>query len=99
MRQNTGNDGEFTLYEDENDGYNYEKGIYATIEFEWDESDQTFTIEDRKGSFPGMLQERVFIVRIVDTGIANGVFDSHKEGGVERCKTIHYNGKKIVERM
>ena len=94
-----GADGEFTLYEDENDNYNYEKGMYATIEFEWDESDQTLTIENRKGSFPGMLPERNFIVRIVDKSIAVGVFDSHKDGGVERCKTIHYTGTKIVERL
>ena len=73
--------------------------MYATIEFEWDESDQTLTIENRKGSFPGMLPERNFIVRIVDKSVAVGVFDSHKDGGVERCKTIHYTGTKIVERL
>ena len=28
-----GADGEFVLYEDENDSYNYEKGIYSQIKF------------------------------------------------------------------
>ena len=47
-----GADGEFTLYEDENDNYNYEKGIYSTITFTWDDAKKELTINDRKGSFP-----------------------------------------------
>jgi alpha-D-xyloside xylohydrolase len=31
LRVYRGADGDFTLYEDENDNYNYEKGAYATI--------------------------------------------------------------------
>ena len=31
LRVYPGADGSFTLYEDENDNYNYEKGVYATI--------------------------------------------------------------------
>ena len=31
LRIYRGADGDFTLYEDENDTYNYEKGAYATI--------------------------------------------------------------------
>ena len=30
-----GHDGEFTLYLDSGDGYDYEKGIYAQIPMEW----------------------------------------------------------------
>jgi alpha-D-xyloside xylohydrolase len=33
-----GANGEFTLYEDENDNYNYEKGAYSTITFTWDDA-------------------------------------------------------------
>lgn len=51
-----GSDGEFTLYEDENDNYNYEKGKYSTITFKWNDAKKTLTIEDRKGSFPGILK-------------------------------------------
>ncbi|MEJ2616051.1 MAG: DUF5110 domain-containing protein [Ignavibacteriaceae bacterium] len=51
-----GENGSFTLYEDENDNYNYEKGIYSTIKFNWDDSNHEFTIGERKGSFPGMLK-------------------------------------------
>jgi alpha-D-xyloside xylohydrolase len=53
-----GANGKFVLYEDENDNYNYERGIYSTITFDWDDKKKTLTISDRNGSFPGMLTER-----------------------------------------
>ncbi len=58
----TGQDGTFTLYEDEGVNYNYEKGRYATIPFAYDEAEGTLTVGDRKGEFPGMLKERTFNV-------------------------------------
>ena len=60
-----GANGKFVLYEDENDNYNYEKGVYATITFDWDDKKKTLTISDRKGSFPGMLENRKFNIVIV----------------------------------
>ncbi len=48
-----GADGKFVLYEDENDNYDYEKGVYSTINFNWNDKKKTLTIGDRKGSFPG----------------------------------------------
>jgi alpha-D-xyloside xylohydrolase len=76
-----GANGKFVLYEDENDNYNYEKGVYATITFTWDDAKKMLTIGDRNGSFPGMLRERKFNVVMV-TGQAN--------------KVISYTGKKVV---
>ncbi len=52
LRIYRGADADFTLYEDENDTYNYEKGAYATIPLHWDEAKQALTIGDRKGSIP-----------------------------------------------
>ena len=57
-----GADGEFTLYEDENVNYNYEKGAYAVIPFSYDDAKGELTIGDRKGEFDGMLKERTFTV-------------------------------------
>ena len=57
LRIYPGADGDFTLYEDENDNYNYEKGVYATIPLHWDDKAQTLTIGDRKGQFPGHAGE------------------------------------------
>ncbi len=55
IRVYEGANGEFTLYEDENDNYNYEKGVFSTITFSWDDAKKILTINDRKGTFPGML--------------------------------------------
>ena len=61
-----GRDADFTLYEDDGVTYGYEKGAYATIPIHWDDASRTLTIGARKGSFPGMLEERTFTVVVVD---------------------------------
>ena len=73
LRIYPGADGSFTLYEDENDNYNYEKGVYSTIDFRWDDARHQLRIDSRKGSFPGMLQERTFHVVVVRKGHGTGV--------------------------
>jgi alpha-D-xyloside xylohydrolase len=90
LRIYRGADGSFTLYEDENDTYNYEKGAYSTIPFSWDDAAQTLTIGDRAGSFPGMLDKRTFHVVFVK--------ENHGVGGLrlKGDKTVQYSGKKIV---
>src|SRR5450432_3235898 len=40
LRVYPGADGSFTLYEDENDNYNYEQGVYSTIVIHWDDAKQ-----------------------------------------------------------
>ncbi|MBR5394020.1 MAG: DUF5110 domain-containing protein [Bacteroidaceae bacterium] len=67
LRVYPGADGTFTLYEDEGDNYNYEKGQYATIVFQWNDSKKTLTIGARQGSYPGMLQQRLFTI-VLPTG-------------------------------
>jgi alpha-D-xyloside xylohydrolase len=70
LRIYPGADGSFTLYEDENDNYNYEKGVFATIEFKWNDGQRQLTISSRKGKFPGMLQKRT--INVVIVGKYNG---------------------------
>ncbi|PYU51239.1 MAG: hypothetical protein DMG48_10345 [Acidobacteria bacterium] len=91
LRIYRGANGDFTLYEDENDGYNYEKGAYATIPFHWDETKQALTIGERKGEFPGMLAARSF--QIVFVGENHGV-GVQPEGKPD--KVLHYAGKQIT---
>jgi alpha-D-xyloside xylohydrolase len=62
----TGKDAYFSLYEDENTNYNYEKGAFANIPFHYDEQLKTLTIDDRTGSFKGMLKKKVFRIITVD---------------------------------
>ena len=89
-----GADGKFVLYEDENDNYNYEKGAYSTINFNWDDKKKTLTIGDRSGSFPGMLAERKF--NIVFVGKNNGVGINNVEAP---GKVVNYSGGKVVIKL
>ena len=91
LRIYRGADADFTLYEDENDSYNYEKGMYATIPLHWDDTKQTLTIGDRKGHFPGMLESRTF--RVVFVGENHGAGISPEE---RPDKTVQYAGKQTV---
>ena len=90
LRIYTGADGEFELYEDENDTYNYEKGIYSTIKFEWNDSKQKLTIEKREGEFPGMLLERTFRITWVAPNHGIGVGINEQPDVV-----VTYTGEKI----
>ena len=66
LRLYPGADGTFTLYEDEGDNYNYEKGVYSTICFTWNDKTHTLTIGTRNGDYPGMLRNRQFSVVLPD---------------------------------
>lgn len=79
LRVYPGADGNFVLYEDEFDNYNYEKGAYTEIPMTWDESTRKLTIGARKGKYKGMMQNRKFTVILPDG----------------HSKTISYSGKKV----
>jgi len=94
IRVYPGADGKFVLYEDENDNYNYEKGMYATTTFSWDDKKRTLTISDRNGSFPGMLNSRKFSFVLVTAS----------KGGegitvVEPDAEVTYSGKKVTVKL
>jgi alpha-D-xyloside xylohydrolase len=82
-----GANGSFTLYEDENDNYNYEKSIFSTISFKWNDANSELTIDKRKGSFPGMLQNRIFKIVVVGRSKGAGIDITQVPE-----KTIQYNG-------
>ena len=83
LRIYPGANGEFVLYEDEGDNYNYEKGIFSTITFQWNDRSHTLTIGDRKGEYPGMLTSRNFTVVL-----PNGT-----------KQTVSYNGSKTEVKL
>jgi alpha-D-xyloside xylohydrolase len=90
IRVYEGANSEFTLYEDENDNYNYEEGAYSEITFNWDDAKKVLNISDRKGSFPGMLNERKFNIVLVSKNKGAGMDTVEKFDRV-----ITYNGKKV----
>lgn len=90
LRIYPGADGTFTLYEDQGDGYAYEKGVRATISFAWNDRTKTLTIGDRKGSFPGMLKTRTFRIEVVRPGHGVGL---HPEARADA--TVRYAGQRV----
>jgi alpha-D-xyloside xylohydrolase len=94
LRIYPGSSGSFTLYEDEGDSYRYEKGVYATIPFTWDDASKTLTIGTRKGDFPGMLKERIFNLVVVKDQHGNGI-----ETVQTPDKVLKYNGKEVKVKL
>jgi len=60
LRIYPGADGHFELYDDQGDGYGYEKGQYATIDLRWNDTKHELSIGTRHGKFPGMPQKIAF---------------------------------------
>ena len=87
LRIYSGANGQFTIYEDENETYSYEKGVHSTIALSWDDQTKTLTIGKREGSFPGMLVKRTFNVVLVNENHGVGVGFAGKTD-----KTIVYKG-------
>lgn len=90
LRIYRGADGDFTLYEDEGDSYDYQKGADATIPLHWDDATGTLTIGERKGSFPGMLQTRTFRIVVVGPGHGVGV-----NPAAHADRTVSYSGQTL----
>ena len=90
-----GKDGSYTLYEDEGTNYNYEKGKYATIDFQYDDAQKTLTIGARKGSFDGMLQKRRFNVVLVSGDNQQGISLAKAPKG----KKVKYTGQEVTLKL
>lgn len=85
IRVYPGADAEFTLYEDEGDSYDYEKGAYATITFRWDDARRRLTVGKRAGEYPGMLAARKFTIVAAD--------------GSAAPRTVDYIGKAMTVKL
>jgi alpha-D-xyloside xylohydrolase len=90
LRVYPGADGDFTIYEDQNDGYAYQQGAYATIPIHWNDETRTLTIGIRKGQFPGMLTHRTFNVVFVGDGHGAGI-----DPAAHPDKTVEYDGQSV----
>ncbi len=91
LRVYPGANASFTLYEDENDNYNYEQGSRATIRLDWDDAGRKLTIGERQGKFPGMLETRTIRVVLVSDNHGVGI-----EPTAQPDKIVEYSGKLIT---
>jgi len=89
IRVYKGADAKFDLYEDEGDNYNYEKGRYTIVSFNWNEKSQSLTISDRKGNYTGSLAKRIFNVVLVSENRGLGIHTS------TIGKKVSYTGTKV----
>jgi alpha-D-xyloside xylohydrolase len=94
IRIYAGADGHFTLYEDEGDNYNYEKGAYSEINMTWDDTHRTLSLSSREGTFPGMLESRRFRVILVSTQKGIG-----SQLSKQADRIILYKGKTVSVRL
>ena len=77
----------FTLHEDDNETYAYEKGEFADVTFTWDDAASTLKIGRRKGSYPGMETSRTFRATIV------------RDGKISEGQTVRYNGEELSVKL
>jgi alpha-D-xyloside xylohydrolase len=60
-----GRDAEYGLYEDEGNSYRYEKGEYTITKMTWSEESRELKISEPSGSYPVMVKNRIFEVKVV----------------------------------
>lgn len=70
VRIYAGRDGSIDYYEDEGDGYGYERGSYAIARLRWNDAGRTLSIAPREGSYPGMKERRELVVLLFEPGAA-----------------------------
>jgi alpha-D-xyloside xylohydrolase len=87
----TGQDGSFTLYDDEGVNYNYEQGKYATIPLAYNDEDGTLTIGARTGSYSGMLEARTFELKWIGKDEPEGIMTQSKPD-----KVVQYTGQEVI---
>ncbi len=84
-----GQNGSFTLYDDEGDNYNYEQGRFTMIRIAWDDAARRLTLYDRQGDYPGMPNSRVF--RIIS---GDSPYDP-LSAQAPSVQTVLYEGREI----
>ena len=89
IRVYPGADGTFTVYEDDNETYNYEKGQYATYDLTWNEAKKTLSIGARKGTYPGLVKARKLNIVLVNPANATAI------NPATATKSVTYTGAPV----
>ena len=87
IRVYPGRDAAFTLHEDDNETYAYEKGEYSDITFSWDDTTSTLKVGKRKGSYPTGERTKTFRATIV------------RDGKISEGQTINYSGNEVSVKL
>lgn len=84
-----GANGKFTVYEDDNETYDYEKGRYSTYDLIWNDAAKTLTVGARKGTYAGLVKTRVLNVVLASPANASAIAPA------TAGRSITYSGKPI----
>jgi alpha-D-xyloside xylohydrolase len=85
-----GANGKFTVYEDDNETYAYEKGQYATYDLVWNDAARSLTVGARKGTYPGLVQTRKLNLVLVTPGNATAIEPA------TATRSVTYSGKPLA---
>jgi alpha-D-xyloside xylohydrolase len=86
-----GTDASFTLYEDENEHFNYKNGQFQKIPILYNDAEKLLIIGDSKDSYPGCLEKRTFQI------VLAGKLDKTVTNKIKAvAHTVLYEGKKIL---
>jgi alpha-D-xyloside xylohydrolase len=85
-----GANGRFTVYEDDNETYDYENGQSARYELVWDDDRRTLSIGARQGAFPGMVARRTLDIVLAGAGNATAIEPA------PASRSVIYSGEPIT---
>ena len=83
-----GEDAGFTLYEDDNETYGYEKGEYAAVDIHWNEKQKKLSVSKLKGAWMPATEQRVFRVKVLWPQADGRVITKEKQ--------VAYQGQSLV---
>jgi alpha-D-xyloside xylohydrolase len=84
----------FTIYEDDNETYNYEKGERATYTLDWNDATKTLSVGARQGSFPGLVSSRTLNVVLAAPGQNAG-----PSPAANPARSVVYRGEPIEVKL
>jgi alpha-D-xyloside xylohydrolase len=94
LRIYPGADGAFTLYNDEGDNYDYERGAHSTTTLTWFDATRTLTIAARQGAYPNMPRETAFHIVLARPNHGTGEATTDTAD-----KTVTYDGSELIVKM
>jgi alpha-D-xyloside xylohydrolase len=94
LRIYPGANGTFTLYNDEGDNYDYERGAHSTTTLTWSDADRTVTFSARQGSYPNMPPQTTFHIILVRPSHGTG-----EAPAAAADQTVTYTGAKLTTAM
>ena len=89
IRIYAGADAAFTLYEDDNETYDYERGQRVTYTLSWNDAAHRLTVEPRQGSFAGMTRTRELRIVLIEPG------RSSQARAAGSARSVRYDGQPL----